>query len=236
MKIVVINNSGNVGKTTITQNMILPRFPESEVVRVETLNDDGESTGEKLGADDFDDIFNTILSSESVIVDVGASNVELFSTKLKTDFAGSHSFIDLFIVPVTPEEKQQRDTIATLVFLSDIGVDADKIKVIYNKVNPKKTIQQQFSTLFENSFLQELGVLNGKALGVNNSSLFDTLKKAKIPYDKIKDINSDELEKAISESEDKQEKIRLNLYKFYKMGFDSYQSNLQDVFASLNIN
>lgn len=41
LKIAVLNNSGNVGKSTICQTVLKPRLPESEIIRVETINSDG---------------------------------------------------------------------------------------------------------------------------------------------------------------------------------------------------
>lgn len=236
MKTVVMNNSGNVGKTTICQNLLLPRLPESEVIRVETLNDDGDSTGEKLGADDFDKIFETILSSDDVIVDVGASNVEMFNYKLKNEFIGSHSFIDYFIIPVTPEEKQQRDTIETILMLLDMDVDVDKIKVVFNRINPKKDIHSQFSTLIDSDKLELYNFkFDNIDVGINNAGLFDSLKKADIEYSFIRDLSLSELEEKIQNENDKKKKSELNILKFYKMGFDSYQSNLQAVFETLEL-
>lgn len=236
MKLVVMNNSGNVGKTTICQNMLLPRIDDVEVVRVETLNDDGESTGEKLGADLFDEIFESIVSKDNIIVDVGASNVEMFNNKLKNEFAGSHAFIDGFIVPVTPDEKQQRDTIATIAFLLDMGVENEKIKVVFNRANPKKTIESQFSTLITSEVLKDFSFeFDSNPIAIINSTLFETLKKANISYDLIKSIKNDSLDNDIAEETDKTKKTKLNMLKFYKMGFDSYQKNLQSVFDSLDL-
>lgn len=238
MKIIVMNNSGNVGKTTISQNMLLPRLDGIDVIRVETLNDDGESTGEKLGADLFDEIFESILSSENVLVDVGASNVEMFNYKLENEFVGSHSFIDYFIVPVTPDEKQQRDTIATIKTLIDIGVGVDKIKVVFNRLNTKKDLLKQFETLITNEDLKEYGYSfeSGVPLvGINNTTLFETLKKAGLEYGQIKQVEMESLKQKISDAKDAKEKSKLQLLQFYRMGFDSYQSNLQDVFDTLEL-
>jgi len=38
LKIAVLNNSGNVGKSMICDNLFLPRIPNSEVLKIETLN------------------------------------------------------------------------------------------------------------------------------------------------------------------------------------------------------
>ncbi|EFE9232310.1 transcriptional regulator, partial [Escherichia coli] len=55
MRIAVLNYSGNVGKTTISQHMLLPRL-NYEILRIETLNSDGEGNGQKMAAEDFDKI------------------------------------------------------------------------------------------------------------------------------------------------------------------------------------
>ncbi|HFE3207836.1 TPA: transcriptional regulator [Providencia stuartii] len=238
MKIIVMNNSGNVGKTTICQNMLVPRLGEIDVIRVETLNDDGESTGEKLGADLFDEIFESILSSENVLVDVGASNVEVFNYKLENEFVGSHTFIDYFIIPVTPDEKQQRDTIATIKTLIDIGVDVDKIKVVFNRLNAKKDLLKQFETLIMSNDLKEYGfsfASEKPLVGINNTTLFETLKKANLKYERIKQVDMESLKQKIANAKDAKEKSELQLLQFYRMGFDSYQSNLQEVFDALEL-
>ncbi|HDQ6531952.1 TPA: transcriptional regulator, partial [Escherichia coli O75:H8] len=80
MRIAVLNYSGNVGKTTISQHMLLPRL-NYEILRIETLNSDGEGNGQKMAAEDFDKIFNTILNLDDVIIDVGSSNIETFKSK-----------------------------------------------------------------------------------------------------------------------------------------------------------
>ncbi|HGJ5865451.1 StbB family protein [Arsenophonus nasoniae] len=235
MKIVVLNNSGNVGKSTLCQHMLYPRLSDCEVLRVETLNSDGESTGEKLSASEFDSIFETILGSNNIIVDVGSSNMEQFSSKLKNEFSGSHIFIDTFIIPVTPDEKQQQDTITTILLLNSIGVQNENIKIIFNRVNPQKKISSQFSTLFENKDLATIGFsLTENTPTVLDSSLFATLKKAGISYNYIRDMDAD-FKSLVENAEDKKEKAQIQLMQFYRMGFDSYQKNLQSAFNALNL-
>ncbi|HAS8353618.1 TPA: hypothetical protein I7721_21300, partial [Vibrio vulnificus] len=109
-------------------------------------------------------------------------------------------------------------------------------KVVFNRVNPKKDIQSQFSTLINSDKLEFLGYkFNNLNTGINNAGLFESLKKADIDYSIIRDISSEKLEEQIKNEEDKKKKTELNILKFYKMGFDSYQSNLQDVFDALDL-
>lgn len=235
MRIIVINNSGNVGKSTICQQMLLPRLGY-DVLRVETLNTDGEATGEKLSAEDFDKIFNKILSSEDVIVDIGSSNISIFKTKIETDFEGAHNFIDYFLIPVTPDEKQQLDTVATICDLDAQGIQHEKIKLIFNRVNPKKDMTDQFSVLYNSEQLQIINYnIEGSIPSIADSSLFKSLERAKLAYNTVKDYPSiSEFNELISEKTGK-EKTELELKKFYKLGFDAYQKQMQVAFDTLNL-
>ncbi len=40
MKIAVMNFSGNVGKSTIAQHLLLPRMADAELITVESINSD----------------------------------------------------------------------------------------------------------------------------------------------------------------------------------------------------
>lgn len=234
MRIIVINNSGNVGKSTICQQMLLDRIPECDVIRVETLNTDGQATGEKLGADDFDKIFGKILSSNDVIVDVGASNIETFKMKIENDFAGAHNFLDYFLIPVTPDEKQQADTVATIVDLDQMGVEHEKIKVIFNRANPKRSIEEQFSGLMNSKELKVIGFeVKSDSPTVFESGLFKTLDRAKLKYSDVKEMDFDFDELIANAS--KEERMTLELKKFYRLGYNAYQANMQKAFEKLNL-
>ena len=89
-----------------------------------------------------------LLINDDVIVDVGASNVEQFVNGMRL-FAGSIDDFDLFIVPVTPEKKQQIDTVTTVDTLLDMGVDAEKIKIVFNKVQADMSINDEFYALIQ---------------------------------------------------------------------------------------
>lgn len=236
MRIIVMNNSGNVGKSTLCQHMLINRIENCDLLRVETLNSDGEASGEKMGADDFDKIFNKILSSEyeNVIVDVGSSNIELFRTKIQDEFAGAHGFLDYYLIPVTPDEKQQNDTIATIIDLDNMGVEHEKIKLIFNRAKPKRSISEQFSTLFESKNLKLIGFdLNNNSATVAETSLFKTLDRAKLKYSEVQGMNKD-FDSLIASASGK-EKMTLELEKFYRLGYESYQSNLQTAFDALDL-
>lgn len=49
LKAAVLNNSGNVGKSTICQTLLKPRLDGAEIIKVETINSDGTNDS-KLSA------------------------------------------------------------------------------------------------------------------------------------------------------------------------------------------
>lgn len=135
-KIAVLNLSGNVGKSTLAVNLLAAHRPEAKFVSVETINttsaDDVESLDvEEFAASEFKSIFREIMFNDSVIVDVGASNVLKFMQEL-TRFKSASNEIDLIVVPTVPADKQQKDTIATIDWLQKLGFSADKIRVVFN--------------------------------------------------------------------------------------------------------
>ncbi|MGB9548906.1 transcriptional regulator, partial [Vibrio harveyi] len=57
LNIAVVNNSGNVGKSTICDILLKPRLEGAQVVKVETINSDG-TNDEKISAEQFEDVLN----------------------------------------------------------------------------------------------------------------------------------------------------------------------------------
>lgn len=150
MNIAVINFSGNVGKSTIARHLLAPRIRDAKVITIESINaDDGaQDTDEKLRGRQFSELQTRLLSGDNVVVDVGASNVESF-VALMGEFDGSHEDFDLFVVPVVSAEKQQRDTVATLLSLANMGIDRDRIVVVFNHVDREMGFNESdFSSIF----------------------------------------------------------------------------------------
>ncbi len=154
MKIAVINFSGNVGKTTVARHLLVPRLPGAELVCVESINaDDGQ--GQALRGRQFGELQEYLQTVESVVVDIGASNVEELLALMRK-YRGSQEDFDCFIVPTVPALKQQQDTIATLVELAHIGVPASRLKVVFNMVEDGIEVGRAFDTLL--AFVAELPI------------------------------------------------------------------------------
>lgn len=145
LKIAVINFSGNVGKTTIARNLLAPRL-NSPVIAIESINQDGQES-EMLRAKQFGELSEALPILDSIVVDVGASNSEEFVNYM-TQYVGSHQDFDLFVIPVTPSQKQIKDTIATAIALNEIGVLPTKIRILFNQVEPDMDTSKVFAPVF----------------------------------------------------------------------------------------
>lgn len=139
--VLVANFSGNVGKTTITKNLLLPHMAGVRIFAVEDVNA-GYNQGEavQLSAEQTQSILEQVIEasfSSPVVVDVGASNVSIFFAALAT-YENMQEFIAKVVVPTEPSEKVQTDTLSTLHYLTEkLGFDASKINLVLNKVQPR---------------------------------------------------------------------------------------------------
>jgi len=151
MKVAVTNYSGNVGKTTVSRHCLLPRIKGAELISVESINaDDGQ--GQALRGRQFAELQEYLQTVDDVVVDIGASNVEELLSLMRR-YRGSHEDFDYFVVPTVPAVKQQQDTIATLVELAQLGVPADKVRLVFNMVDDDAQPAEAFNTLL--AFLAE---------------------------------------------------------------------------------
>jgi hypothetical protein len=147
MKIAVINFSGNVGKTTIARHLLAPRIPGAEVIAVESLNA-GDNEAQALRGRQFGELQEYLQTVDSVVVDIGACNVEDLLA-LMHRYRSSHEDFDCFIVPTVAAMKQQQDTIATLVELSRLGVQASRVRLLFNMVEEGLAVPLTFALLLE---------------------------------------------------------------------------------------
>ena len=151
MTIAVINFSGNVGKTTLARHLLLPRIDGASLISVESLKAD-DAQGQALRGRQFGELQAYLQTVESVVVDIGASNVEDL-LNLMHRYRRSHEDFDCFVVPTVPALKQQQDTIATLVELAGLGVTPSRLKLVFNMVPDDVDVEQAFSVLL--AFLRQ---------------------------------------------------------------------------------
>lgn len=219
LKAVIANNSGNVGKSTICKTMLQPRLEEAEIIKVETINSDGTNDS-KLSAKEFDEILKRIDDADCTLIDVGASNIEQFMVQM-LEFQGSHELIDYFIVPVTPQDKQQRDSITTINNFLDMGIEAERIKVVFNLAEKDLPVDKQFSIFLADKTCKKIAGNTPSVVYHNN--IFNILTKSRLKYDDVYNDDRDfrALIRAAASKEERQELSNLRTVKMLMNGFNS---------------
>ena len=204
MKLCVLNFSGNVGKSTLSRHVLAPRLPGVCYIPVESSNADesGETDEDAIRGRRFREIMELIITSDSVVADVGASNIEDFIQRM-SEFEGSHEHFDLFIVPTIPKKKQIKDTAATISALSELGIAPDKIRLVYNMITPETDLEGEFSSIYrsnKNLFVYE------PTVSIGESDLYSSLNG-----DSIETIVNDQTDfkKEMLRATSKEEKVRL---------------------------
>lgn len=205
MIILAINFSGNVGKSTLCQQLFVPRLNKATLIPIESINSDGTSDDNIRGRA-FDTLMERMLLSENAIIDVGASNVEEFINQIKLHY-GSHEEFDHVIIPTVPDQKQQIDTWQTVKQLNEIGFNPAKIKIIFNKLDSYTPVDKAFNYLFVQHSRANICQLNANWV-VHENELFSKMQSSGLL---ISDLAKDETnyKSLIVSSEDQEEKIRL---------------------------
>jgi len=141
----ILNFSGNVGKSTITRYLLAPRLDFCKIYSIESINEDGHN-GEKIRGNALGAIFDDMLEYENVLVDVGSSNAETVISLL-TKYDDAHEDFDAFIVPVISKPKVINDTIATVQALSQIGIPCKKVITVLNQIDTETDKTVDFSKI-----------------------------------------------------------------------------------------
>ncbi|NRF71375.1 plasmid stabilization protein [Aquincola sp. S2] len=150
MKVVLINFSGNVGKSTLAAHMLAPRIGDAQIYSVESLNLDAELDGvevERHRGKRLIELLDEVMSREAAVVDVGASNAEEFMKGMRS-LQGAHEEFDWFVVPAVHSRKQLGDTLNTIRALQELGVPRAKVRVVMNRVDEGDSVQVEFGVLF----------------------------------------------------------------------------------------
>ncbi len=229
LKIAVVNNSGNVGKSTICNILLKPRLVESQVIRVESINTDG-TTEDKISAEQFEDILSKMDEQDCSIIDVGSSNIENFLLKMR-EFKSSHEDIDFFIIPVTPSNKQQIDSVNTIDSLISLGVQLEQIKIIFNMANKKLTIEKEFSE-FLNGLPHDVKINNYPT--IYQSSVFDLLTKIDRSFIEVLADKRD-YRTLIRQSDSKEERSILSFERSAHRLVNGFNDELDAAFHMLNL-
>ncbi len=164
MYVMVTNYSGNVGKSTLTKYMLAPRMNNAKIIPIETINSHEGDSSDNLKGKQYGELIEGLAMFDNAIVDVGSSNVSDTIT-LMQQYKGSHEIFDYFVVPVIHRDKQIKDTISTIDALSSIGVNADKIRLVFNMIeNPDVNLERDFFAIFSYLSAEKAFTLNVDAV------------------------------------------------------------------------
>ncbi len=139
MKILVINSTGNVGKSFLAREVLYPLLPEEKALyEIEKFNKGnekflGKNVNYKLiEPDKLGDLVSELLVTENAVIDVGASSADKF-LKLGKEH-GIFDFADMVVVPTVLEAKQIADTGEVIKKLEEVTA-SDKIFIVFNRVS-----------------------------------------------------------------------------------------------------
>lgn len=233
MRVATINISGNVGKTTIAKNLLYPKMVGAKIFEVESVN-----TGLQLKSADiktmrsntYGSLINEIMVVDSAIIDVGASNIEGFFREM-VELDGSHEDIDYFLIPVTKDEKIIKESIKTAVILSGLGVEKNKIKMVFNRFPKDLDMDEVFSPIFKYAKTEGKFTANKDAV-IYESPIYAELNKLQISLGELSEDTTDYRAKLKDAKDDKEQKFLLSMIA-NKRRSTSASQNLDDVYAAL---
>jgi hypothetical protein len=227
MKATIVNFSGNVGKSTIAKHLLAPRIG-TEVISVETIN--GDEGGTRVKAGQFDIIQEYLLDNDNAVIDVGASNIEQFMAAM-LKYRSSHEDIDMFIVPVVPDLKQQADTMGTVDALAALGIPASKIKLVFNQVEYGEPVEQTFSALLAYAKAEKKCKVSPAAV-IYRNELFTKTKELGVTVHQLVEDTTDYKE-ARKTAKTEEEKDRATQMLLAKRLAPTVHENLDSVYKAL---
>ncbi|OED34111.1 hypothetical protein AB832_08390 [Flavobacteriaceae bacterium (ex Bugula neritina AB1)] len=206
MIIATINFSGNVGKSTVANHLLMPRLENAVLIPVESINEHEGDKDEVLRGREFQELMERAMIEENAVIDVGASNVEEFMAQM-SDYTSSHNDFDYFVIPTVATRKQIDDTWATIEELSDIGVPRDKIKIVFNKMDRYSTVSDAFGKLLSLNNSDNLCSIN-ESISIADNELYPKLKDQNRSISELAACDTDYRE-LINEEQSKEGKVKL---------------------------
>lgn len=204
MRIIILNTSGNLGKSTIAREVFLSNLDDANLFEIEPQN--SSHTRFNVGINTIDNVKKLsiqILKNENMILDLG--NTEVFNALEDLSELGFLDRFDKFVVPFVPNKKEWEDTsrtIQTLMF--DYSIQKEKIYMIMSRFDEKKDFSKYKK--YEES-AEKLGVNFDIRKSIPTSDIITLASDMDCSIkDFIQDIDYEDL---IIKTEDEQEQERL---------------------------
>lgn len=194
MKVVVAGISGNVGKSTLSAHMLVPRIAYAKLLIVESINQDTQDlvgSSEKIRGEEFKKIYMELVVNEDIVVDVGASNAEAFFEGLAS-FNKGYDEVDFFVIPAVPGAKEQAESVKTARMLAAMGVERNKIRVIFNRV--RRSVEDEFPELLNAASEFDCFIANPKCMVFEND-IYEDLADLSLPLSEACEMACNDLEK-----------------------------------------
>jgi hypothetical protein len=232
MRIATISISGNVGKTTLAKNLFYPRLPGADIFEIETLNTGlklKSASIKSLRASSYGALVDSIMLSESAIIDIGASNIEGVLKEMQ-ELDGSHEDFDYFVIPVVKDRKIIEESVKTALLLSGLGVPGEKIKMVFNRFPKDMDLQEVFGQVFK--IANDGKFSASKEAVIYENPVYAELNKLEIS---LHELNEDKTDYRALLKEAKNEKEQKHCLAMIanKRRATSATQNLDDVFNAL---
>ena len=204
-KVAIMNFSGNVGKTTLKRFLFEPRMNLEAMYSIETLNKDGREDEEEIivTGGEFESIQRAILDLDSVLVDIGVTNVETTMRYLNR-IEGSYEEFDYFVIPVVKTPKPLRDSVNTIHELLKMGVEPENIKIVFNMVEDLDKVETEFADLI--FALEEFGVPYDTSNAVMHTEFYPNFENLGISLEELLSTKVEDNKKELKALKDKSKK------------------------------
>ncbi|HGA2320758.1 TPA: StbB family protein [Pseudomonas putida] len=232
-KYAVLNYTGSAGKTVIAAHLLQPRMPEATFYAVESINQSAKDLGVKdviqLRGNNVGELLEKMVLDDDAIIDIGASNIEPFF-EAASRFAGAIDDFDMFIVPVTPEQKAWQESLKTVEALAAVGVPAEKIILLPNRI--LKDPQEEIPAVYKYVKNTKKAQISTRAF-IFESEVFQFLAHRKISFAEL--LNDDIDYRALARQEEDEEKAKeyARMYRWTKQAIP-VNNNLADCFNVLS--
>lgn len=232
-KVAIVNYSGSVGKTLAATYLFKPRMPTARFFAVETINLSASDLGIEevvaLKGNNVGELIQEIVFEDDAIIDIGASNIEMFLEAASKYEGALHEF-DCFVIPVTPDDKAWQESIKTAIALSKAGVKREKIIFLPNRIknSPEEDIDEIYQWVKE----KKLATIHPKAF-IFDSEIFGYLAHYKMSFEELLSVDAEEFKKKAKETTDKDEReAAARRYRWMKLAAP-VKRNLDSAFGIL---
>lgn len=237
--IAVVHSSGNMGKTTIARYLLAANLQDAMIFSMENRNAtafDGVNGVEHLVAKQFRELQDQIWSHERAVVDVGSSEFGGFSKQL-IEYAGAQEDF-CFVVPAGGRTKQIGDTIFTVKLLKRMGVEAERIRMVFSNIEredaDRHSLEVEYDALFNFHEAEGGFVLNPNAV-IYRSEIFDVIRSLGLDLEAVLTDETDWREKIREANRSKD--IETRRYALHRLAAKrlaiSAKENLDNVFVEL---